>query len=68
MRDSYALHNFRVYYAKEGTISRTYLMNKRQALSLFEVHSDAFLVTKELGWWQRPLRFRSLPAFLIQRP
>ena len=69
MRDNYALHNFRVYYAKEGTISRTYLMTKRQALSLFEVHSDeAFLVTKEKGWWRRPLRFKSLSALLIQRP
>jgi len=62
-------NDFRVYYAKEGTISRTYLMKKSHALSLFEVHSDeAFLVTKETGWWQRPLRFRPLPALLIQRP
>ncbi len=62
-------NNFRVYYAKEGTISRTYLMRRSYALALYEVHSDeAFLVTKELGWWQRPLRFRSLPSLLIQRP
>lgn len=61
--------NFRVYYAKDGRISRTYLMRKSLALSLYEVHFDtAFLLTKELGWWQRPLRFRSLPAFLVQRP
>ncbi|KKK57913.1 hypothetical protein LCGC14_3049710 [marine sediment metagenome] len=59
---------FRVYYVRDERVNRSHLLEKRQALALFRVHSDAFLVTKEAGWWRRVLRWRLLSVPVTKNP
>ena len=51
-------YNFRIYYSKDTGIKRSLLLVKADALARFEVFEDAFMVTKEVGWFKRILRLR----------
>ncbi len=59
---------YRVYYSVEGHLVRSKMVDKKRALALFMVHNDAFLVTKEIGWWQRVVRFSARGVPLTQYP
>ncbi|KKN19806.1 hypothetical protein LCGC14_0941900 [marine sediment metagenome] len=53
---------YRVYYSKDGCVHRSISLIKSQALARFEVFQDAFMVTKEKGWFRRILRLRDAPG------
>jgi hypothetical protein len=56
------LWQHRVYYSKDGCVYRSTTLTKRDALARFNVFRDAFLVTKEIGWFKRILRVRDAPG------
>lgn len=62
------MEQFRVYYSIKGELHRSKLVHKVVALALYKIHTDAFLVSKEDGLWQRVLRFSPLGVPLSTYP
>lgn len=56
------LWQYRVYYSKDDLVHRSTTLTKRDALARFDVFRDAFMVTKEKGWFKRILRLRDAPG------